>query len=134
MIRKTLRRARIAIDARSQAVYLSLSGIIFLGTPHRGGSRIYLELASIARKIAVLSGFSARANVLKDLRFDSTIGRVLQEEFVQLLDAKRPNIFTFREGKGLTGFTPLSGKVRQKNFPEVDEAHRDRSLKIYHQV
>ena len=67
-----------------------------------------------------MSGFSANANVLKDLRFDSTTGRVLQEEFVQLLDEKRPGIFTFQEGKGLTGFAPLSGKVGRKSFMEVD--------------
>lgn len=106
----------------SKAVYLSLGAIIFLGTPHRGGSGSYVELASAARKIAVLSGFSARANVLKDLKFDSTIARVLQEDFVQLLDEKRPSVLTFREGKGLTAFAPFSGKVVEDVSSSLDYA------------
>ena len=94
-------------------MYSSLRAIIFLGTPHRGANESHLELASIARKIVKMSGFSANDKVIKDLKFDSTIGRVLQEDFVQLLDERRPNIFTFQEGKGLTGFAAVSGKVRQ---------------------
>lgn len=98
-----------ATQPRQKALYSSLEGIIFLGTPHRGGS--YVELGLTARKIAAMSGFSASDKVLRDLKFDSSVAKLLREEFAKLLDNKHPKVFTFQEGGGLSGFSALSGKV-----------------------
>jgi hypothetical protein len=64
------------------------------------------------RKIAVLSGFDANDKLLRDLKFDSSVAKLLREEFAKMLGEQKPKVFTFQEAIGLMGFGPLSGKVR----------------------
>ena len=73
-----------------------------------------MNLGLTAQKLAVCSGFDANDRLLRDLKFDSSTAKLLREEFAKVLDEVRPQIYTFQEGTGLTGFGPLSGKVAQQ--------------------
>jgi hypothetical protein len=92
-----------------RSIYLATRGIVFYGTPHRGGN--YINIGLTAQKIAVASGINATDRILRDLKFDSSISKMLSEEFTSYLDERRPIIYTFYEASGLSGLGPLSGKV-----------------------
>jgi hypothetical protein len=108
-----LRRARSSLDPRLKAIYRSTKGIIFFGTPHHGGN--YVEFGKAARKIAVYCGLDANDRVLRDLKFDSTVTKMLSEEFTQFLEERKPLIYTFQEANNLFAFGPLSGKVSSQD-------------------
>ena len=74
------------------------------------------------RKIAACSGFDANDKTLRDLRFDSSIAKLLREEFVKILEEKRPVMYTFQETMGLPGFGPFSGKVVDDSSSTLDYA------------
>lgn len=97
------------MDDRFRAIYESTGAILFLGTPHRGGS--YVNIGITVRKIAACAGFDTNDRVLRDLRFDAATAKLLREEFAKMLDDRRPKIYTFQEAISLSGFGPLSGKV-----------------------
>ena len=58
-----------------------------------------------------MNGFDATNKLLRDLKLDSSVAKLLREEFAKVLEEQKPKVFTFQEGKGLSGFGPLSGKV-----------------------
>lgn len=70
-----------------------------------------------ARKILACSGLDASDKLLKDLKFDSSVSKLLSEEFTKLLSQDGTQVYTFQEGMGLSGFGPLSGKVRIFSLP-----------------
>lgn len=107
---QVLRRARGSTDPRYKNIYSAVSGIIFFGTPHHGGN--YINMGLTARKIVAASGLDTSDKLLRDLKFDSTIAKMLSEEFTQFLHEREPLVYTFQEASGLSGFGPLSGKVR----------------------
>ncbi|KAF2203093.1 hypothetical protein GQ43DRAFT_470318 [Delitschia confertaspora ATCC 74209] len=109
IIKEVLRRARGSTDPRFKNIYLATTGIVFFGTPHHGGN--YTNIGLTARKIVAASGFDASQKVLRDLKFDSSVAKMLSEEFTQFLDERKPVVYTFQEASGLSGFGPLSGKV-----------------------
>jgi len=94
---------------RFKAVYTSVKAIFFFGTPHRGGS--YVNLGLTVQKLAACAGFDTNSTLLRNLKFDSSVAKLLREEFAKVLDEQRLKIFTFQEAVGLSGFGPLSGKV-----------------------
>ncbi|KAL5370925.1 hypothetical protein DPSP01_014586 [Paraphaeosphaeria sporulosa] len=106
---QVLRRARGSSDPRFKSIYHAIKAIIFFGTPHHGGN--YINIGLTAQKIAAASGFNATDKLLRDLKFDSSIAKMLSEEFTQFLDDRKPIVYTFQEASGLSGFGPLSGKV-----------------------
>ena len=99
------------MNDRLKAIYHSTISVFFPGTPHRGGS--YVNLGLTVHKID---------KTLRDLRFDSSIAKLLQEEFVKILEEIHPNIYTFQETMGLSGFGPLSGKVVDDGSSALDYA------------
>lgn len=79
-----------------------------------------MNLGLTLRKIAVISGFSANDKLLRDLKFDSSVAKLLQEEFSRLLEDKGPKVFIFQEAKGLSGVGLLSGKVGEgETWPRI---------------
>ncbi len=70
-----------------------------------------MNLGSTVRKIVACGGFDTSAVNLRDLKFDSSVAKLLREEFAKMMDERKPRIYTLQEAKGLTGFGPLSGKV-----------------------
>ena len=97
------------MDIRFKTVYTSVKAIFFFGTPHRGGS--YVNLGLTVRKLAACAGFDTNDVLLRNLKFDSSVAKLLREEFAKMLDERRPKVFTFQEAVGLSGFGPLYGKV-----------------------
>ena len=70
-----------------------------------------MNLGLTAKKIAVCCGFDANDKVLRDLKFDSTVAKMLSEEFTKFLDERKPLVYTFQEGSAISGFGLISGKV-----------------------
>jgi hypothetical protein len=70
-----------------------------------------VSLGLTAQKILVYSGLDANDKILRDLNFNSSITKMLSEEFVKFLAEVKPLVYTFQEASGLSGFGPLSGKV-----------------------
>ena len=105
------------MDDRFKAIYRSTGAIFFLGTPHRGGS--YVNIALTVRKIMACAGIDTSDKALRSLTFDSSTAKLLREEFAQMLDDRRPRVYTFQEALGLTGFGPLSGKVNIKHIYQI---------------
>ena len=123
---QALRRAKTATNHRHRAVYDYTQAILFFGTPHRGGS--YTDLGLTVRKMVASAGFDANDRVLRDLKFDSSTAKLLREEFVKMLDDKRPAIYTFQEALGLTAFGPLSGKVVEDSSSALDCANEQKDF------
>lgn len=78
-----------------------------------------MELGLTVRKIVACAGFDANDKTLHDLKFDSSTAKLLREEFAKILDERRPQIYTFQEAVGLTGFGSISGKVRVNSISFV---------------
>ena len=68
------------------------------------------------RKLVACGGFDANDKLLRDLKFDSSTAKLLREDFAKMLDDRKPQIYTFQEALGLTGFGALSGKVKSLNI------------------
>lgn len=68
-------------DPRFKNIYLATKGLIFFETPHHGGN--YINIGLTAQKIVASSGFDASDKVLRDLKFDSSIAKMLSEEFTK---------------------------------------------------
>ncbi|KAF2736238.1 hypothetical protein EJ04DRAFT_433468, partial [Polyplosphaeria fusca] len=109
VIKDMLRRARSSSDPRFKSIHQATKAIIFFGTPHHGGN--YINIGLTAQKIVAASGLNASDRLLRDLKFDSSIAKMLSEEFTHFLDERKPIVYTFQEASGLSGFGPLSGKV-----------------------
>ena len=90
-------------------VYESTRAIIFMGTPHRGSE--YADWGIIVRNIAVAIGFDASDRVVRALRIDSEMLKLLREEFAKMLREGKFDVFSFMEGQGLKGIRGLTNKV-----------------------
>ncbi|KAN0083807.1 hypothetical protein V8E54_002895 [Elaphomyces granulatus] len=124
IVKDAIRQSKNSNEERFKNVYNSIQSLVFLGTPHRGGS--YLELGLTASKIAALAGFNINDRLIRNLSFASSTARILQDEFVRFLQEQRPTVFTFQEGQGLTGFGPLSGKVVEDFSSALDYVHEQK--------
>lgn len=104
-------RDAIAEKQELKDVYESTLGILFFGTPHRGGGGDYADWGLVASRIARAMGFDANDTVLRNLRVDSEILGLLRQEFSKMLLNKAFQIDTFQEEKGFMGVRGLTGKV-----------------------
>jgi hypothetical protein len=82
------------VDIRFKTVYTSVKAIFFFGTPHRGAS--YVNLGLTVRKLAACAGFDTNDVLLRNLKFDSTVAKLLREEFAKMLDERRPKSSHFK--------------------------------------
>ncbi|KAI1423348.1 hypothetical protein F5Y12DRAFT_798577 [Xylaria sp. FL1777] len=130
ILKDALRRARSSSEERFKHVYNSIKGLLFFGTPHRGGS--YVELGLTVRRIAALAGFNANDKVLRSLSFDGTHARILREEFALVLKDLNPRLFIFQEGLGVSGFGPLSGKVVEDFSSALDVGEQKETIVANH--
>jgi hypothetical protein len=96
-----------------EKVFTSTCGIIFMGTPHRGGN--YGSIGKAAESIVRHIGFDTNNNILKELREDSQILSLVQEEFQRILDNSAPfmTVYSFQESTGLAGVQGLNAKVSE---------------------
>jgi hypothetical protein len=101
-----LLRANESEEERDKNIYLSTKGIIFLGTPHRGGN--HTNWGEIARRIVSVAGFDTGHQNIRDLAIDSPMLEDCRERFLKLHNRRKFAICTFQEGRGMKG-TTLSG-------------------------
>jgi hypothetical protein len=88
-------------------IYDSTKKVIFLGTPHRGGSMASWGI--LAERIIKAAGFDTNAVILKQLQ-SPALGD-LNERFIRLLRSQDIDVVTFHEAKGMEGMRGLNGKV-----------------------
>ncbi|KAG6988517.1 hypothetical protein G7Y79_00072g097790 [Physcia stellaris] len=101
---------------RMQQVANSCRAIFFFGTPHRGagGAEWGIVLSNIVGTIPL--GPSTYTEILRGLSPDSEKLDSLTRDFNDILNADIPvqqkiKIFSFQEGKGMTGIARFDGKV-----------------------
>jgi hypothetical protein len=97
----------------------STHAVIFFGTPHRGSD--YASIAQVVESAASIL-FSTNSKLLDNLVPDGDVLERIRLDFVRLLKEHRFKVYSFQEGKGLSGFKfPgfrfLSKKVRILFFP-----------------
>lgn len=94
------------------SVATSTHGIIFFGTPHRGGNGTYVFLGKVARNWASLLGFGTNKKNLTNLEMESSTLDQLNEEFIAWCE-EHPNVrvSSIQETKGLSGWG-FTGQVR----------------------
>lgn len=88
-------------------IYTSMRAVLFLGTPHRGSSKV--DIGDLARRIAAVSGFDTNEKNLRALQIDSTELQMVHESFMhvyQRVDCPF-KVLTFQESKGIAGINYL---------------------------
>lgn len=80
--------------------YISV-GLMFFGTPHKGGNRPLVNLGSLAARIATSLGFREHSDLVSTLQQGSVFSDILQETFRNQLSLYR--IVSFYEKKGNVG-------------------------------
>ena len=85
-------------------------GILFFGTPHRGGN--YVNLGDALVHVVKASGHTVSTQIMKNLSHDSEILELLRREFLGMLDADRFDIHSFYETKGLSFISLTNQLVR----------------------
>ena len=96
-----------------------ISGIIFLGTPHRGSS----QAKKLNSLVSLLGRGGSGKAYLKDLSVNSALLRMLNDDFRHL--ATRINLFSFWEQK-----KTRIGSFEQVSFREETHEHSLRSLYV----
>lgn len=86
-------------EVRKKAFECTL-GILFYGTPHRGGN--YVDLGGALAHVVKATGHTLSTQVLSNLKHDSELLELLRKEFGKMLDADRFDVHSFYETKGLT--------------------------------
>ncbi|KAH8588285.1 P-loop containing nucleoside triphosphate hydrolase protein [Bisporella sp. PMI_857] len=96
---------------RNNDIYNSTIGILFLGTPHRGGN--YGSLGKAAERVVRHLGFDTNNLILRDLQSNSTAFEIINDEFLRMLHNRSPpiTIYSFQESSGLAGVCGLKEKV-----------------------
>jgi hypothetical protein len=109
-----LRQAQESENPTENAILSSTHAVIFFGTPHRGSD--YASIGQVVETAASIL-FSTNPKLLGNLVPDGDILERVRLDFVRLLKEHKFKVYSFQEGKGLTGFKfPglrfLSKKVR----------------------
>ncbi|KAI1390068.1 P-loop containing nucleoside triphosphate hydrolase protein [Hypoxylon trugodes] len=96
---------------QGESISKSTIGIIFMGTPHRGGS--YGPLGKATERIVRYFGFDTNSSILHDLVGNGTSLQIIQEEFLMILERRSSTlpVYSFQEENGLAGVRGLNGKV-----------------------
>ncbi|KAM5464488.1 hypothetical protein MauCBS54593_007003 [Microsporum audouinii] len=91
-------------DAQTErkSVYLSTTGIIFFGTPHRGSD--WAGKAELLRLLTVTAGCKPNTKITAALRPGSDLLNELRDTFSFLLEDGHIHIYSFYEAKGITDF------------------------------
>ena len=88
---RTIRQLRRQRKNPSHKRTLSLTetsvGLMFFGTPHRGGNGTLVALGSLAAGIATHLGFRDHSDIVSALKDGSTFSDILQESFRHQLES-----------------------------------------------
>ncbi|OBS22671.1 hypothetical protein FPOA_09003 [Fusarium poae] len=127
-------KAALAISKNSQhqpqylPIYSSVSGIIFLGTPHRGSSTAGWGL--IASNLTRFALQRPSRSLLRGLNPNSEVLENLQRTFLQMLEDGHFTIHSFWETKPMNGLKGLRGLVVPYDSAIVGHAKKEIRLGI----
>ncbi|KAH7125941.1 hypothetical protein EDB81DRAFT_810193 [Dactylonectria macrodidyma] len=110
-------------------IYLSTTGIIFLGTPH-GGSGV-ADWGLIASNLTRLAMQGAWARAPKGLTPNDEPLEDLRKTFMKLLEEGHFRIHSFYETLPITGISGLHGLVVPHEFASVGHEKKETSLGIH---
>jgi ankyrin repeat domain-containing protein 50 len=112
-ITQVLWRASIDQAQDLTDIYMSTTGIIFLGTPHRGSD--WSQTGKTLERIVAAVCFDTNSHNLKAVSPDSFELSLCQENFLRLYNrsSRHFEVRTFQEARGMTGvgYMGLSDKV-----------------------
>ncbi|KAK4150281.1 putative kinesin light chain [Chaetomidium leptoderma] len=94
---------------RSPACRARLKFIVFLGTPHRGGS--YAGWGEIAANLALLALQDTNKKIIRSLAVNGEVLDNIHEEFKTLIYGSDIKVHSFQEARGLSGMRGLHNKV-----------------------
>jgi 2-polyprenyl-3-methyl-5-hydroxy-6-metoxy-1,4-benzoquinol methylase len=112
-----MQRMQTHLDLRYLHFLHRIQAIIFCGTPHRGSNAA--AWGRIAAKLVAVALMDANSKLLSDLRVDSEILDLIQEDFLKLLHHVPMTIHTFQEGRAVVGVKGVNGKAstRKRSIP-----------------
>lgn len=106
---QALWKSRNAAGSDLRKVFEHTIGILFYGTPHRGGN--YANLGDALVHAVKVSGHSASTQIINNLKRESEVLELLREDFRRMLDEDRFVVHSFYETKGLSFHRAMSEKV-----------------------
>ncbi|KAL5350096.1 hypothetical protein ACLOAV_005133 [Pseudogymnoascus australis] len=129
--KEALRQANLKGDHEPSAhlrdIFLSTTGIIFFGTPHRGADpRGFLQ--HVAERAVRAAGFTVNQKVFETLLPNSERLKELLDEFPRLAKKMKWNVVSFRE---MHGMAVLGGK---KVVDDASSCLGDSSLEIVRDI
>lgn len=108
--RQAMQRCKSSIDAKYKTLLARIQAVVFCGTPHRGADAA--AWGHLAANIVTMALQSSNSRLLSDLRVDSQILDLVQEDFLRILYEDKIKVHSFQESRGVTGIKGFSGKVR----------------------
>ena len=108
-VSQALWKSRDAPRSDLKKVFEHTIGIMFYGTPHRGGN--YANLGDALVHAVKVFGHSASAQIINNLKRESEILELLREDFRRMLDEERFVVHSFYETKGLSFNRMMNDKV-----------------------
>ncbi|OQV09141.1 NACHT domain-containing protein [Cladophialophora immunda] len=126
IVKETLRRSYGDEDPELQNIANCTSGILFLGTPHRGSS--CAPYGEMLRRIVSAVGFDTNDSNIRALHFDSLELQLSQEEFLKIWRKKGFTVRTFQESSGVAGVRGLMEKI----VPDISSSFGDTRERAQH--
>jgi len=109
LLSQALWKSRNATGSDLRKVFEHTIGILFYGTPHRGGN--YANLGDALVHAVNVLGHSASTQIINNLKHESEVLELLREEFRKMLDDNHFVVHSFYETKGLSFHRTMSEKV-----------------------
>ena len=99
-----------SIDDRFRYCFFRVRAVVFCGTPHRGSD--VAGWGTLAANLVAMAWKDSNTKLLSDLRVDSEILDMIQEDFLKnLVLAPDIRIHTFQEGRALSDIKGFDSKV-----------------------
>lgn len=123
IVKDVLRRSNMARIAEIQDILNSTTGVVFMGTPHRGSPEIASVGDTIRRVAQSVLRMNTNEQVIRALGLDSPELELCRESFIYQWQNLGFQVKTFQEAKALTGLKLgfLGGKVVSDTSSSLDD-------------
>jgi len=112
---KALLIAHLRASERFASILNSVRGVIFVGTPHRGGNGV--DSATFVSNFLKAVNITVRVDLIQSLNPNSMVLFDLTDDFRQLVDAKGMGISTlFEVRKTVFGHWPVKRQFLVRNM------------------
>jgi hypothetical protein len=99
-----------AAEHRFKDIYTSVSGVLFMGTPHGGGNGT--NPAMFVTNIVKIANIDLKQDLIKDLQKDSNVLFDATRDFCKLVESTRMKVYTLFEGEQTKfGSWPLQKRI-----------------------